>query len=229
VLDALERLRMADDTLVLLTSDHGFYHGEHGLIGKVELTRSGAICRRYPLYDTILRVPLVVRGPGIKAGRRVPGLCQPPDIMPTILDFACPFVSLRASSERSRRGGARIPATLQGTSLRPLIEGKRGGAAEAVASYTFLQDPEVRAPSTLRTDRWCYIYGGDEWPSELYDLTRDPDEQHNILDGNRAQAERLHARYLAFLERIACPREYLDARREFNPKPPRRLPKNRWL
>jgi arylsulfatase A-like enzyme len=229
LLDALERLKMADDTLVLLTSDHGFYHGEHGLIGKVQLMRSGAICRRYPLYDTILRVPLILRAPDIKAGRRVSGLCQPPDIMPTILDFACPFAALRAGSERSRRGGASIPATVQGTSLRPLIEGKRGGAAEAVASYTFLQDPEVRAPSTLRTDRWCYIYGGDESPSELYDLTRDPGEQHNILDGNHAPAERLHARYLAFLERIASPREYLDARREFNPKPRKRLPKNRWL
>jgi arylsulfatase A-like enzyme len=213
LLDALERLRMADDTLVILTSDHGFYHGEHGLIGKVELTRRGVICRRYPLYRTILQAPLVVRGPGIRGGRTAAGLCQPPDLTPTILDYV----------------GTRVPARVQGVSLRPRIEGKRQGAREAVGSYTFLQDAEVRAPSTLRTVEWSYIYGGDEAPSELYDLRRDPDERHNIFARQRAQAERLHAQYIEFLERIECPREHVTRRREFDPAPRRRLPRQRWI
>jgi len=213
LLDALERLRMADDTLVALTSDHGFYHGEHGLIGKVQLMRKGPICRRYPLYGTILRAPLIMRGPGVKAGKRVRALCQPPDIMPTILELT----------------GARIPRTVQGASLRPVIEGRRGGALEAVGSYTFLQDPEVRSPSTLRTKKWSYIYGGDEAPSELYDVTQDPDEQHNLLPTHRDEAERLHQRYLRFLERIGCPRERLEGRREFDPRPRKGLPRQRLL
>lgn len=213
LLDALERLRMSDDTLVLLTSDHGFYHGEHGLIGKVQLQRNGVICRRYPLYRTILQAPLIMRGPAVKAGRKVAALCQPPDLMPTILDFV----------------GAPIPATVQGASLRPLMEGKRGGAREAVGSYTFLQDAAVRSPSTLRTKDWSYIYGGDEAASELYDLRSDPDEQNNVLPTRRAQAERLHARYVEFLERVGCPREYLELRAEFDPKPRKGLPRQRWL
>jgi arylsulfatase A-like enzyme len=221
LLDTLERLRMAEDTLVILTSDHGFYHGEHGLIGKVELTRSGVICRRYPLYGTIARATLIMRGPGIRAGKAVASLCQPPDIMPTILELARP--------QRGRARGAQVPATVQGRSLMPLIVGKEGDTGVAVTSYTFVQDEEVRAPSTLRTAEWSYLYGGDEAPSELYDLKRDPDERRNVFARQRAQAERLHARYVEFLERIDCPREHLEGRREFDPKPRCRLPRHRWI
>jgi arylsulfatase A-like enzyme len=221
LLDTLERLRMADDTLVMLTSDHGFYHGEHGLIGKVQLTRSGVICRRYPLYRTILQAPLIARGPGIPGRKAVRGLCQPPDLMPTILDLAQP--------QYARRRGARVPRTVQGASLVPLMTGRGHGAREAISSYTFVQDAEVRSPSTLRTHEWSYLYGGDEGPSELYDLTRDRDERRNVMPRRRGQAERLHARYVEFLERIDCPREYLDSRREFDPKPRKGLPRNRLI
>jgi len=221
LLEAVERLRLADETLVALTSDHGFYHGEHGLIGKVQLTRGGVICRRYPLYGTITRAPLIIRGPGIRGGQATNALCQPPDLMPTILDLAHP--------ERRRRRGARMPGTVQGRSLKALVEGKGGGAAEAVTSYTFLQDSEVRSPSALRTKEWTYLYGGDEAPTELYDLRQDPDEQRNVLASHRAEAERLHARYLDFLERVDCPVECLAGRREFDPRPRKGLPRQRLI
>jgi arylsulfatase A-like enzyme len=132
--------------------------------------------------------------------------------MPTVLDLV----------------GAPIPSTVQGRSLRPMLEGK-GGATETLSGHTFIQDAEVRSPATLRTSKWSYLYGGDEAPSELYDLAADPDEQRNLLSERRDQAERLHARYLKFLERIACPREYLDGRREFDPKPRKGLPRHRRI
>jgi len=227
LLDALERLRMAANTLVVLTSDHGFYHGEHGLIGKVQLTRRGVICRRYPLYRTIAQAPLIMRGPGIEESKVVAGLCQPPDIMPTILELA--------ALPRSRRRRGAGPDSVQGKSLAPMLSGKDAGAEEAVTSYTFVQDAQVRSPSTLRTREWSYVYGGDEMASELYDLRAvrrlraDPEETRNLLPERRDQAQRLHARYVDFLERINCPREHLDGRREFDPKPRRRLPRQRWL
>lgn len=227
LLETLERLRMARDTLVLLTSDHGFYHGEHGLIGKVQLTRRDVICRRYPLYRTISQAPLIMRGPGIKPGKRVAGLCQPPDLMPTILELARP--ERRRSRGAACRSGGGLPGTVQGSSLAPLVDGKSRGAAEAVTSYTFLQDAQVRAPSTLRTREWSYLYGGDEAPSELYDLRQDRDERRDLLAARRGQAERLHARYVEFLERVGCPAEYLEGRREFKPRPRRGLPKQRWI
>jgi arylsulfatase A-like enzyme len=220
VLDTLERLRMAEETLVVLMSDHGFYHGEHGLIGKVQLTRRGVICRRYPLYRTISQAPLIVRVPGVVAGRAIAGLCQPPDIMPTILDFARP-------GRRGRRAAA--PTGMQGRSLAPMLAGKDVGAQEVVTSYTFAQDAQVRSPSTLRTRAWSYIYGGDEMPSELYDVRADPEETRNLLPERRDQAQRLHARYVDFLERIGCPREHLDRRRQVDPKPRRRLPRQRLI
>jgi len=76
-LDAVERLGFADSTAVLLTSDHGFYHGEHGYIGKVQLSRQGGIIRRWPLYATIAHIPLIVKLPGGPASEERDCFCQP--------------------------------------------------------------------------------------------------------------------------------------------------------
>jgi len=214
LLDSLERLRMADDTLVVLASDHGFYHGEHNLIGKVQLEREGSICKRWPCYDTIARAPLILTIPGQEPGRNFLQLCQAPDLMPTILDIA----------------GAPIPATVQGMSLLPLVRGKRRKMRDlAVTSHTYVQDAEVRCPTAVRTDNFLYVYGGDEWGSELYDLRKDPQEQRNIISRKRDVAKAMHQRYLDFLKQMDCPKQWIEGRREFCPTPRATLPRQRWL
>jgi len=215
LLEGLSRMPPASETAVIFTSDHGYYHGEHGLIGKLQLDREGVPCRRWPLYDTIAHPPLLVRVPGITdGGREVDAFCQPPDLTATILELL----------------GVDAPARVQGRSLLPLVRG-RGGAARdgAVSSLTFATDEAVRCPSSFRTTDWLYVYGGDEWPSELYDLSADPSETRNVFANRRAEAERLHRRYLAFLESIDCPRRSLDLRRAFDPSPRADLPYRRTL
>ena len=214
LLDAVERLRLSDSTAIIFTSDHGFYHGEHGLIGKVRLNRRDRIIARWPLYATITRIPLVIRVPRTRGPRAIGALCQPPDFMPTILDLA----------------GAPVPRTVQGASLLPLLRGEKTPLRNAaVGSCTYVQDDAVRCPTSLRTSRHLYIYGGDEWPSELYDLRADPNESKNIFARERPAAERLHRRLLRFLEEIECPPERLAGRGEFAPTPRRTLPRYRVI
>jgi arylsulfatase A-like enzyme len=214
LIDGLARMGLAEETATILTSDHGFYHGEHNLIGKVQLEREGPICRRWPCYDTIAHAPLIIKLPGMKRHRTVTGFSQPPDLMPTILEIV----------------GAQRPATVQGASLMPLTRRKQRQVRDlAITSHTYLQDAEARCPTAVRTDDYLYIYGGDEWPSELYDLIADPGEQRNILAQKKDVGQALHARYLKFLEEIECPKERIDGRREFCPTPRTTLPRQRWL
>jgi arylsulfatase A-like enzyme len=216
LLEGLERMGLADDTLVIFTSDHGFYHGEHGLIGKVHLDRANRIIGRWPLYETITHAPLLIRHPG--AADRGPvrnGFCQPPDLTATILDaFGLPAA-----------------APLQGASLLPRVaDGAAPPARDvAVSSLTFVQDDSVRSPSSLRTTDWLYVYGGDEWDSELYDLRADPQEIRNVIDSHEDTARDLHERYIAFLGQLGCSDKSLRLRRDFRPTRRGELPPTRTL
>jgi arylsulfatase A-like enzyme len=204
LLETVERLGMARDTAIIFTSDHGFYHGEHGLIGKVQLDREGIICKRWPLYDTIAHIPLLIKIPGLQRGLDVSdAFCQPPDLMPTILDLV----------------DVPIPPTVQGQSLLPVIRGEQQVVRDsAISSLTYVQDDDVRSPTSFRTKDFLYVYGGDEWPNELYDLRQDAMEARNILDEALEKGATLHEAYLAFLEDIACPPERLEGRRQFRPE-----------
>ena len=214
LLDALDRMELWDDTLVIFTSDHGFYHGEHGLIGKVQLTRANRICKRWALYETISHAPLIVAGPGIEPGSRFSAFAQPPDILPTVLDLV----------------GAEAPEPCQGMSLAPVLDGETTHTRDyAITSLTFCQDDHVRAPSSFRTADHLYIYGGDEWPHELYDLTTDPDESLNVIETQTDIAQAHHLAYLDCLRRLDCPPERLKERTPFMQPARNNLPKDRII
>jgi arylsulfatase A-like enzyme len=201
-----------EETAVVLTSDHGFYHGEHGFIGKVQLDREGRIIRRWPLYRTIAQIPLIIRVPG--AGHGVAdGFCQPPDLLPTLLELA----------------GLDVPGHVQGRSLVQDLKGRGKGWDEAITSLTYRQDSEVRSPTSFRNRRSLYVYGGDEWQSEYYDLTRDPEEMSNCIRERESDARECHEKMLDFLERVGCPAPVLELRRDFNPEPRKKLPVKRVL
>jgi len=213
LLETVEAMGLVDDTAIVLTSDHGFYHGEHGLIGKVQLDRDGRIVLRWPLYRTISQAPLLVKVPGCNEGK-VEVFAQPPDLMPTILDIA----------------GIGIPPYVQGRSLLAEIGGEPTNAPDlAVSSYTYRQDDEVRCPTSLRSADFLYVYGGDEWGSGYYDLTQDPDESRNLLKERQADALHAHGLLVSFLRRIGCPGQILRMRSRFNLRPRKRLPPTRIL
>ncbi len=131
--DTLARLGEADNTIIIFTSDHGLMHGEFGLGGKALN------------YETCLRVPLIIYDPRVPAdqrGRRSMALTESVDIAPTLLDYA----------------QAEPPHTVQGHSLRPLVE----GTAETVRDSSFAENlwstyfgnPRIES---VRTSDWKYI------------------------------------------------------------------------
>jgi arylsulfatase len=161
ILDALEAEGLADDTVVVFTSDHGEMLGDHRLMLKGPFT-----------YDCAVRVPLIVRWPGRFAPARRPELVQWVDLAPTFLDLA---------------GVAPSPRH-QGASLRGLLTGEDTAWRDwALCQYRdsgHSYDPPVHV-TMLRHDRWKLVvhHGGPasarERTGELYDLAADPDELVN--------------------------------------------------
>ena len=173
VLAGLAALGELDQTLVVITSDHGEEFWEHGWKAHDE-----------SLYDEVLRVPLILRAPGlVPGGRRIPTQVSLVDLAPTVLDLL----------------GVPAPASMQGRSLVPLF--RDPAAAELAARPAFSQlrkrskQIELLAARTP-TRKWIWRNGGRGAPLEVYDLTRDPKEHQNIASPElAAEGEALRARF----------------------------------
>jgi arylsulfatase A-like enzyme len=177
ILAALRERGVADDTLVVFTSDNGFFFGERGMAGK------------WLMYEPSIRVPLVIadpRSPDRARGRTEDAMTLNVDFAPTLLDYA----------------GVAVPASMQGRSLRPLVQGENV-AWRGEWFYEHRTLPKMIPPSEgVRTDRWKYLrwVGVEPVGEELYDLKADPAEEHNLaadtqhrptLDGLRYRWSRL--------------------------------------
>lgn len=172
VLDYLEENDLFDNTIIVYTSDQGFYLGEHGWFDK-----------RF-MYEESLRTPLLMSYPKeIEPGTKVNQLIQNLDYAPTFLDYA----------------GINIPEDMQGESFRDIVSGKKGEWRDAIY-YTYYEYPSIHMVKRhygVRTDRYKLIhfyYDIDEW--ELYDLEKDPHELKNVY-GDPEYAEiqgQLHER-----------------------------------
>ena len=173
LLDALDQFGLADDTLVIHTSDHGEMLGEHGL------------WRKMSFYEESARVPLQVRWPGrAAAGRRVRECVSLVDVTATMVAAA---------------GAASPAAPMDGHSMTGLLAGADPEwRDEAFAEHTAHGTDRPRA--MLRQGRWkLCLSGGDDLEPELYDLEGDPRELANRAGDPAAAAveERLRAALLA--------------------------------
>ncbi|MDE3105217.1 MAG: sulfatase [Acidobacteriota bacterium] len=153
----LERQNAAGDTAILLSSDHGFFLGEHHFYDK------------RLMYEPSIRVPMVLRYPGkVPAGTHSSELVLNVDIAPTLLDLA----------------GLPIPPQMQGRSMLALAEGKPDPAWRKDWLYEYYEYPgfeNVRPCRGVRTERYKYIHFFTEPEEfELYDLKTDPQEKHNL-------------------------------------------------
>jgi arylsulfatase A-like enzyme len=190
ILDTLDVCGLRDNTIVVFTSDHGDMMGAHQLLAKCVL------------YQEAIRVPLLLRLPGQRAGRRVYGPVSQIDLVPTLLDLL----------------GAPAPTHLQGRSQRPALYGKAGALADTVflewngpnngmeaffnrtpppAWVSALADPQrIEAANTdpvrtaIAADGWklnCSPLG----EHELYNLAADPLETTNVFGEHKPVARRL--------------------------------------
>ena len=175
VMEYLEEIGELDNTVIVYTSDQGFFLGEHGWFDK-----------RF-MYEECLRMPFVIRYPKmIKAGSTSKAICMNVDFGPTFLDLA----------------GIEVPTEMQGRSFRKVLE-KKGripaGWREA-AYYHYYEYPaehSVKRHYGIRTSdcKLIHFYNDiDQW--EMYDMKADPQEMRNVYDdpayaGKRAQMHRI--------------------------------------
>ena len=182
VLDGLEELGLARNTVVLFSSDNGYFLGERGFAGK------------WLIYEHSIRVPLLVYDPRAPPGRR--GTLREEmvlniDLAPTILELA----------------GLDVPASHQGRSLVPLLEGRDGGAAwrEDFLYEHLFDHAQIPKSRGVRGRRWVYVSYFEQEPvhEELYDLLADPLQAHDraadprladVLATMRRRCEELGAR-----------------------------------
>lgn len=159
VLDALDTLGLAERTIVVFWSDHGYHLGEH----------LGAWQKR-TLFEESARSPLLIRAPGAKGNGRVCSrIVEFVDLYPTLADLS----------------GLKPPGSLSGRSLRPLLDDPQS-PWDGAAITQILRPPDARFAQpimgrSIRTERWRYT----EWDegrsgTELYDHTSDPQEHRNL-------------------------------------------------
>ena len=184
ILEAVDRLGMTGNTIVVFISDHGDYLGDHGMYGK-----------GLP-YESALRTPLITRGPGVAAGQTISSVESTLDIAPTLLDYA----------------GVSEPEGIQGCSLKERLSGAaplRAGAALVENDDDFA----ALRMRTLVTPRWrLTYYHGQDW-GELIDRERDPAEMRNLWNdpAHSAVKQRL---LLQLLDEVAASIDMRNGRRQ---------------
>jgi arylsulfatase A-like enzyme len=176
LLASLDTNRLAKNTIVIYTSDQGFFLGDHGLFDK-----------RF-MYEESLRMPFLVRWPAqIKPGTKSRAIALNVDFAPTFLDAA----------------GLRVPAEMQGRSLVPVLKGRTPADWRTSMYYRYYHDPgdhNTRAHYGVRTatHKLIYFWKKDQW--ELFDLVNDPYELHNLY--GEPGLEQLTATLKAELSRL---------------------------
>lgn len=156
LLDFLDQEGLRDNTVVIYTSDQGFFLGDHGWYDK-----------RF-MYEESIQMPFLVRWPGVaRPGSTQAAMALNTDFAPTFLDAA----------------GLPTPADMQGRSLLPLLRGQRPADWRTSWYYRYYHDPgdhNTRAHYGVRTEthKLIYFWKKDQW--ELYDLVKDPEELRNV-------------------------------------------------
>jgi len=162
IFKALEETKQLDNTIILFSSDNGYFWGEHGLGDK-----------RWA-YEEAIRDPLLIRFPKlIKAGTTFDQIVLNIDIAPTLLEL----------------GGVSIPQNIQGRSLVPLLKGDTNWRKSVFLEY-FQEKMYPRTPTwqAVRTDQWKYIhYSQLDGMDELYDLKTDSYEMKNLINDPKAK------------------------------------------
>jgi arylsulfatase A-like enzyme len=208
LLQKIEDLGLYEDTMVVFTSDHGTYIGEHNAIGKTPV-----------LYQEIAHIPLIIKVPdsmGIKSGRNE-AIVQPPDLMPTFLDLA----------------GAEIPNTVQGKSLLPIIRGEIKQVRDAAVSsgsvvhtnFITITDGELSLIASRKdfadehdemTVAFDFVQKGlykakvvVPHEDELFDLRTDPSQSNNLLPECKEEGMRMRSKMIEILESLGADEQIL--------------------
>ncbi|MCP4677311.1 MAG: sulfatase-like hydrolase/transferase [Deltaproteobacteria bacterium] len=173
VREAFETLGISDQSLVIVTSDHGeelFHHGGTGHR------------RHVSVYQELIHVPLIIRLPGRKsAGTVIDTPVSLIDIYPTLLDLL----------------GEPVPEELSGVSLKPLME---GGTIPPRTLYSETKNKRGEARTIIEYP-WKYIYNYKKKTKELYNLEKDPGEKNNLEMQMKERVKEMHKRLINWVDK----------------------------
>lgn len=155
ILDKLDELGMAENTLIVFTTDHGHFFGQHGLQAKGGFH-----------YEDLIKLPFIVKYPGhVPAGRRTDAIQSLVDLAPTLLSFC----------------NLPIPASMTGVDQRQVWLGRQNQARDH-AICEFRHEPTTIHQKTYIDARYKITVYYNQPYGELFDLTQDPHELHNLWD-----------------------------------------------
>jgi arylsulfatase A-like enzyme len=206
-------LGLLEDTVVLVTTDHGFLHGEHGIIGKALISPDSFTY--IPLYEEINHIPFIVSYPGVGA-RRSQALVQPLDVMPTFLELA----------------GAADPGTIHGASFSAVLRGERDDHRDYAISTPYLRS-ETCPVTVVKDQRAGVLYpkrgqgaglvdravdgykktqdtATVEVTDLLFDLQTDPGQSTNIADRHPDVTADLRHLLIGHLTELGTDEEIVD-------------------
>lgn len=151
VLDVLDQRQLWDKTIVVFLGDHGYHHGERGWWNK------------NTLFERTCRAPLIIAAPGMKGGQPTRSLVEFIDILPTLADLS----------------GISAPKSLPGVSLKPILQNPIAEVKDAAFTLITRGSGTSEHGRRIRTaTHACTLWS--DGSTELYDLTTDPEEQHNL-------------------------------------------------
>ena len=191
MLRKIEDLGLFANTAIIFTSDHGFYLGEHGRIGK-----SGSGKHPWPLYEEIIKEPLLIRLPDGPRGERKDQLVQPVDLRPTILELC----------------GVQDETPMHGKSLCPILDGEDIRLREMAMSSGHIRSCDQLSSRVTITheDGWSLILGRPEHEPELYCLPEDPSQERNVYGENEMTALEMAAMFRAALGFLGASDELVE-------------------
>ena len=176
ILAELKKQNLLEDTLVIFTTDNGYYHGEHGLADKW-----------YPHQESI-RVPLIVYDPRMPAemrGTMDDNLTLNVDLAPTILNAL----------------GLAIPSSMQGTDLSPLYLKEKSDQPVSWRTEFLYEHPTIQNKNfiprseALVTKKWKYMFWPEFEREQLFDLTNDPHEENDLVSSQVEQLDKMRERF----------------------------------
>jgi arylsulfatase A-like enzyme len=151
ILTALEKSRKADNTVIIFSADHGLAVGQHGLMGKQNM------------YDHSIRMPFVMAGPGLKAGKQIDAMMHLQSLFATTCDMA----------------GIALPSTVQYPSLVPLLTGEKEKLHDEIyGAY-------LKYQRMVRTEKWKLIRYPHNRELQLFNLMKDPWETKDLAENPR--------------------------------------------
>jgi len=156
-LTTLQTSQLMDGSTIIFTSDHGEEFLDHG-----------SIEHGHSMYGELLHVPLMISGPGFKAGKKVGGIASPMDLGVTLMAMF----------------GGDMPAGVQGFDLRDVIKGRIGTERRIYGEQIYFG----KEMSALTDKAYKYIYHPDDGTEELYDRVSDMKEKNNIAEERRADS-----------------------------------------